>query len=128
MTSPANVRFKPIETERLILRRLVASDWRAVHRYMSDPQVTAFLPEGNLSPARARTFVNRNVKKPHAVAVIEKASKQLVGHMPFHPWFAEHTWEIGWALARDRQGVGYATEAAAALVTYAFDALRCHRV
>jgi RimJ/RimL family protein N-acetyltransferase len=121
-------RFAPIETERLILRRLVPADWRAVHRYMSDPQVTAFLPGGVMSPARARAYAARNARKPQAIAVIEKTGKELIGHMPFHPWFGPATWEIGWALARDRQGVGYATEAASALLSYAFGALRCHRM
>jgi RimJ/RimL family protein N-acetyltransferase len=125
---PNNVRFMPIETERLILRRFAPADWRAVHRYMSDQRVTAFLPEGLMSPARARAYAARNAKKPHAIAVIEKTSEQLIGHMAFHPWFAPATWEVGWALARDRQGLGYATEAASALLSYAFGALGCHRV
>ncbi|HEY1708439.1 MAG TPA: GNAT family protein [Rhizomicrobium sp.] len=112
----------------MILRRFAPADWRGVHRYMSDPDVTAFLPEGLMTPAQARTFAVRNAKKPHAIAVIEKAGGELVGHMPFHPWFVAATWEIGWALARDRHGLGYATEAAAALVAHAFDALGCHRV
>jgi RimJ/RimL family protein N-acetyltransferase len=126
---PNNVRFTPIETERLILRRFRPDDWRAVHRYMSDRQVTAFLPEGLMSPARARAYAARNAKRPKAIAVIERTSKELIGHMPFHPWFAPAaTWEIGWVLARDHQGSGYATEAASALLGYAFGALRCHRV
>jgi ribosomal-protein-alanine N-acetyltransferase len=125
---PDNIRFMPIETERLILRRFAPDDWRAVHRYMCDPQVTAFLPEGLLSPARARAYAARNAKKPQAVAVIEKSGAELIGHMAFHPWFAPATWEIGWALARDRQGLGYATEAASALLGYAFGALGGHRV
>ena len=132
MKSPAipnSVRFKPIETERLILRRFAPADWRAVHRYMSDPLVTAFLPEGVMSAARTRAYVARNATKPQAIAVIEKASEGLIGHMNFHPWFVPAaTWEIGWALARDYQGVGYATEAASALLSYAFGALSCHRV
>jgi RimJ/RimL family protein N-acetyltransferase len=125
---PKNVRFTPIETGRLILRRLTAADWRAVHRYMSDQQVTAFLPEGVMSPARARAFAARNAKTPQAVAVIEKKSGEFIGHMPFHPWFGPATWEVGWALAREHQGLGYATEAASALLGFAFGALRCHRV
>ncbi len=125
---PNDVRFTPIETERLILRRFAPADWRAVHRYMSDQQVTAFLPDGLMSPARARAFVARNAKKPQAIAVIEKTGGQLIGHMPFHPWFGPATWEIGWALARDYQSLGYATEAASALLSYAFGALGCHRV
>jgi RimJ/RimL family protein N-acetyltransferase len=127
--SSKNTRFRPIETERLILRRFSPDDWRAVHRYMSDKRVTAFLPDGLMSTARARAYTARNAKKPHAIAVIEKASKELIGHMPFHPWFAPAaTWEIGWVLARSHQGFGYATEAALALLAYAFGALGCHRV
>lgn len=125
---PDNDRFTSIETQRLILRRFVPADWRAVYRYMSDPQVTAFLPEGLMSPARARTFAARNARKPQAIAVIETIGNELIGHMPFHLWFAPATWEIGWALARDRQGLGYATEAATALLDYAFGALGCHRM
>jgi RimJ/RimL family protein N-acetyltransferase len=125
---PDNIRFAPIETKRLILRRFAPDDWRAVHRYMSDPHVTAFLPEGVMSPARARAYAVRNAKKPQAVALTEKTSGELIGHMPFHPWFGPATWEVGWALARDRQGLGYATEAASALLRYAFGALGCHRV
>jgi RimJ/RimL family protein N-acetyltransferase len=127
-TMPDHVRFAPIETERLILRRFVPADGRAVHRYMSDARVTAFLPEGVMSPARARAFAARNAMKPQAIAVIEKTGDELIGHMPFHPWFGPSTWEVGWALARDRQGLGYATEAASALLGYAFGALACHRV
>src|SRR6185295_1970860 len=69
---PDSSPFASIETERLILRRFVPSDWRAVHRYMSDPQVTAFLPEGLMSPAGARAFAARNAKQVKAVAVIGK--------------------------------------------------------
>jgi ribosomal-protein-alanine N-acetyltransferase len=127
-TIPDHVSLTPIETERLILRRFVPADWRAVHDYMSDPQVTAFLPEGLMSPARARVFATRNARKPQAVAVTERTGGALIGHMAFHPWFAPATWEVGWALARDRQGHGYATEAARALLGFAFGTLGCHRV
>jgi RimJ/RimL family protein N-acetyltransferase len=120
--------FAPIETERLILRPFQPADWRAVYSYMSDPQVTAFLPEGLMSKARARAFAMRNAKAPRAVAVAKKSGGALIGHMPFHPWFAPATWEVGWALAREHQGFGYATEAARALLGHAFGALGCHRV
>lgn len=123
-----NVRFAQVETERLILRQFAPADWRAVHSYMSDLQVTAFLPEGLMSPARARAFAIRNAKKPRAVAVTKKTGGALIGHMAFHPWFAPATWEVGWALAREHQGLGYATEAARALLGHAFGALGCHRV
>jgi RimJ/RimL family protein N-acetyltransferase len=120
--------FAPITTERLLLRPITPGDWREIHGYMSDPEVTRWLPQGLMSPARVRAFARRHARRPEAVAVIERSSGALVGHMPFHPWFAPRTWEIGWALARRSQGLGYATEAARALLAYAFDALKAHRI
>jgi hypothetical protein len=32
------------------------------------------------------------------VAVVLKAENRLIGHMPFHPWYSPHIYEIGWIL------------------------------
>ena len=48
--------------------------------------------------------------------------------MPFHPGFGHATHEIGWVISSGHQGRGYATEAARALMDFAFNKLRCHRV
>ena len=119
----------PLETPRLTLRRLTPSDGPAIHRYMADPAVTRWLPEGRLDKAGAQAFADRNAgRRPRAIAVVERVSGELVGHMPFHPWFGPATHEIGWAIGRPHQGRGYATEAARALLAHAFETLRCHRV
>jgi len=121
--------FKPLETQRLRLRPIEVDDWPAIHRYMSDPEVTAWLPEGRLDEAACQAFAAENAgEAATAVAVVERTTDELVGHMPFHPWFGSRTHEVGWVLARDRQGRGYATEAARALLAYAFETLDCHRV
>lgn len=118
-----------LETERLTLRRFAASDGPAVHAYMGDPQVTRWLPPGLLDPAGAQAFADRNSgRRPRALAVVERASGELVGHMDFHPWLGPGTREIGWAIGRSHQRKGYATEAARALLAQAFGRLRCHRV
>ena len=96
---------------------------------MSDGLVTRWLPEGRLDEARAQAFARGNAgRSASALAVIERESGELVGHMPFHPWFGHATHEIGWVVSPGRQGRGYATEAARALVDFAFGALGCHRV
>ena len=121
--------FTEIETPRLRLRAIVASDWRAILTYMSDGQVTEFLPEGTLDEQAARAFaLKQSGGDGHAVAVTEKASGALIGHMPFHPWFVRETYEIGWAFGRLHQGKGYATEAGRALLVHAFVSLNAHRV
>jgi ribosomal-protein-alanine N-acetyltransferase len=118
-----------IETVRLRLRAIVASDWPAIFAYMSDPRVTAFLPQGRLDEEAARAFaLKHSSSESEAVAVVEKASGQIIGHMPFHPWSAPETYEIGWAFSQAHQGKGYATEAGRALLAHAFEALKAHRV
>lgn len=122
------MRFAEIETARLRLRAISAGDWPAILAYMSDPRVTAFLPEGVLDEEAARQFARKHSGEDGAVAVVEKVSGRMIGHMPFHPWFAPETHEIGWALHRDHQGKGYATEAGRALLAHAFGPLNAHRV
>jgi RimJ/RimL family protein N-acetyltransferase len=121
--------FTRIETARLILRPIEPSDWAAIQAYMSDPIVTRWLPEGQMGEVQAKAFAELNAgPSATAIAVVERGSEQLVGHMPFHPWFGHATHEVGWVIRSDRQGRGYATEAARALLDFAFGALRCHRV
>jgi ribosomal-protein-alanine N-acetyltransferase len=118
-----------LETQRLTLRRFTASDGPAIYRYMGDPMVTRWLPRGRLDKAGAQTFAERNARRrPRAIAVVERASGELVGDMDFHPWLGRGTREIGWIIDRPHQRRGYATEAARALLAHAFETLRCHRV
>ena len=118
-----------IETARLCLRAIVASDWPAIFAYMSDPRVTAFLTQGRLDEEGSRAFARKHSgAESEAVAVVEKSSGHMIGHMPFHPWVAPETYEIGWAFGRAHQGKGYATEAGHALLAHAFEALKAHRV
>lgn len=122
--------FTLLQTPRLNLRPIAQTDWPAIHAYMSDPLVTTWLPEGRLDEAQSQAFVQKNTgANATAIAVVVRDSGELVvGHMVFHPWFGAATYEIGWVISRARQGRGYASEAAAALLAFAFGPLRCHRV
>lgn len=122
-------KFTTLETPRLILRPITAADGPAILRYMSDPVVTRWLPEGRLDEAQAQAFAQKNAGRSATnVAVVERASGQLVGHMPFHSWFGHATHEVGWVFGSAHQGRGYATEAARALTDFAFGPLGCHRL
>jgi [ribosomal protein S5]-alanine N-acetyltransferase len=122
-------KFQILETPRLILRPITPADWPAIYQYMSDPIVTCWLPEGRLDEAQAQAFAQKNARRhARAVAVIDRESGKLIGHMPFHPWFGRATHEIGWVIGSAHQGRGYATEAAHALMDFAFGALGCHRL
>jgi RimJ/RimL family protein N-acetyltransferase len=121
--------FPHLQTPRLVLRRIKPGDWLAIHRYMSDPVVTRWLPEGVLDQAQAQAFARRNAgRSATAVAVIERDGEQFVGHMVFHPWHGRATHEIGWVISPGAQRRGFATEAAGALMDFAFRTLGCHRM
>ena len=125
----APVSFSPRTTARLLLRSITLDDWPAIHRYMSDPTVTAWLPEGMLDEAGAKAFAEMNAgENPKELAMLVAASGEFVGHMVFHPWVVVRTYEIGWVFDARHQRQGYATEAARSLLAYAFETLGCHRV
>ncbi len=125
----STVRLDPLETPRLRIRQLEPADWTAVHAYTSDPAVMSIIPEGTMTEEQARTFVSDNTgAEARAFALVLRSGGELIGHMPFHPWFAPRTFEIGWVLHPRHHGQGYATEAARALLRYGFGDLALHRV
>jgi ribosomal-protein-alanine N-acetyltransferase len=116
-------------TSRLIIREITPDDGPEIYKYMSDPQVTAWLPEGLLSASGAQDFAEEHAGEgSEALALIDRASGDFVGHMVFHAWAGTHTYEIGWVIAQPFQRQGLATEAARSLLGYAFETLQCHRV
>jgi RimJ/RimL family protein N-acetyltransferase len=127
----------PIETDRLTLRPFTASDFEAVYGMRSDAEVARYLYEEPLSPEAARGVLTRRIAKTSweregdwlTVAVVERASGVTVGDVALG-WLSERdrTAEIGFIFDPRRQGKGFATEAARALVDWAFTVAGIHRV
>jgi ribosomal-protein-alanine N-acetyltransferase len=119
----------PIETARLRIRPFVPDDWRAVHAFASDAATMTFRPEGQMTAEQTRDFIAEHLgegRKSYAVDLL--AEDHLIGQMDFHLWYGPRTYEIGWLIDPRYQGQGYATEAAAALLKYGFEALQLHRI
>ncbi len=118
-----------IETPRLRLRRFNLDDWSAVYAYASDPVLMTYMEEGPLTKEQTQAFVQANSgDEARTFAVTLKLDNTVIGHMPFHPWFAPRTYEIGWVLQKAYHGRGYASEAALALLKYGFEELKLHRI
>jgi [ribosomal protein S5]-alanine N-acetyltransferase len=131
LSSPVPADLFPLETLRVTLRRLTRADGAGVHAYMSDPDVTRWLPEGKLNAAAAQAYVDANTgEDARAFAALAKADERMIGHFLLHPWGDEknRTFEIGWVLARAAQGQGLATEVSAKVLTLTFEKLGAHRV
>jgi ribosomal-protein-alanine N-acetyltransferase len=118
-----------LETARLRIRPFVPEDWEAVHAYMSQPEVHAYLPEWPVTPEQAQAFVRVHpVEGARVHALVLRPDDQVIGHMAFHPWFGSRTFEIGWAVDPAHQGRGYATEAGLGLLAHGFEVLGLHRI
>ncbi|AJS58566.1 GNAT family N-acetyltransferase [Paenibacillus sp. IHBB 10380] len=118
-----------LRTERLSIRMFQSTDWRAVLEYTSDSNVMKYLPDGIFTEQDAKDFVNNNMNEnAEKFAVILNDGNVLIGHMVFHQWYGENTYEVGWVLHPNYYNKGFATEAARAIVKYAFEKENIHRI
>jgi len=127
----------PLETERLTLRPFVESDFAAMHTMRSSPEIVLYLYEKPFTPEQTRDRLRRMMENSAwvregdwlSVAVVERASGITVGDLAFH-WVSERdrTAEIGFVFDPRHQGKGFATEAARAVVDWAFTTGGMHRV
>jgi RimJ/RimL family protein N-acetyltransferase len=114
-----------LETERLILRGFEAKDFEAYAAMMGDPEVARYIAPAPMNRADAwrslASSIGHWALRGYGVWAVERKSDGvLVGRVGMiHPegWPAL---EIGWTLAQEFWGKGYATEAAAASMAYAF--------
>jgi [ribosomal protein S5]-alanine N-acetyltransferase len=125
----------PIETERLLLRPFAPdSDAAAMVDIYCDPEVMRFVPGGALpseEAVRAMLETYARAQSEHGFsswAVVERRSGRIVGDAGFGVFEATGDVELGYTLARDSWGHGYATEAAGACLRAALIHLDAARI
>ncbi len=116
-----------LETQRLTLRPWSLDDAEAALRIYGDPEVMRFLGVPHKNIAEQREALNRVLPRYEALgasagywAIVEKESGSIAGTLILKPLPGHEEFEIGWHLAREAWGKGYATEAAAAGLEYGF--------
>jgi RimJ/RimL family protein N-acetyltransferase len=113
-----------IETERLILRPPIREDFEAYAANMADPEAAHFIGGRQPRAVAWRGFLSLAgawmLQGFSMFSVIEKASGRWIGRLgPWHPEGWPGT-EVGWGLAREAWGKGYAYEGATAAIDWAF--------
>src|SRR5256885_5707254 len=120
-----------IVTERLFLREWRDPDVDAFIIMNADPLVMEFFPE-TYSEGRTRRFADRIrecwAERGYGLWAVErKDTAGFIGYVGLWPaTFPAHftpAVEVGWRLAADQWGHGYATEAARAALAHGFDSL-----
>ncbi len=128
--------MKILETNRLILRRLVLEDIDALFALYSDPEIRRYFPEGTLTYEETKEelewFLNGHPEHPELGlwATIHKETGQFIGRCGLLPWEIEEQdeVEIAYMIAKEFQGQGLATEAALAILQYGFEKLELSRL
>jgi ribosomal-protein-alanine N-acetyltransferase len=124
----------PVRTPRLTLREFVPGDFDAIHAYASDPDVTRFMFHGVRTEADTRDYLDRIIasqreppRRTWELAVVVTAVNRLVGACDLT---CENDGEgdLGFIFAKDVWGMGYATEAARAMVRAGFEQLGLTRI
>jgi RimJ/RimL family protein N-acetyltransferase len=123
-----------LDTERLLVRPWETSD-RAEFRAMAiDPEVMKYVHGGEpYTENEIDEFLARQTRQlaEHGVtmgALVEKQSGRIVGVCGVQPLGASGDLEIGWWLAREVWGRGYATEAGGAAMRHVLETLARPRV
>ncbi len=119
-----------LTTRRLCVRRFRESDGAALHAYLSLPETYRYEPGGPVTLDEACALARERSQGEAFLAVALLPGDGLIGHVYLGPTeapeFATH--EVGYIFHPAYQGQGYATEAVAAVVDYAFREMRAHRV
>lgn len=116
-----------LETERLILRTYRLSDFEDHFKLCADADMMRFLvggkPMSRLEAWRHMAFLvgHWELLGYGYFAAEEKASGRFVGRIGFTNPEGWPGFEIGWSIAPEFQGKGYATEGGRFLLDYAFN-------
>jgi ribosomal-protein-alanine N-acetyltransferase len=128
-------RFPEIETDTLLLRRLMLTDIKPFFEIFADPETTRFIgrdPYTNISEARAKIIQaidNYDRKEGIRWAITLKDSGKYIGSGGL--WriiYEQHRAEIGYEIATAYRGKGLMFEAASAMISYAFDVMELHSI
>jgi ribosomal-protein-alanine N-acetyltransferase len=122
-------------TDRLILREFVEDDWRAVHAFLSDPEVSRYVPFQPPTEEETREEIRKAIDGQRAqppqydFALVLRSTGTLIGlcRLTMRPDELRQA-ELLYLLNRHYWGRGYATEAVRAVLGYGFEELGLHRV
>ena len=113
-----------LETERLILRPLTLEDADAVFKWVSDERVTKYMPYNTYTSIDdVTTWLSTVVKEENTYnyGFVLKDNNILIGSgdIGYNP--EKEAWNFGYNIRYDFWNHGYATEAAKAMIKFAYE-------
>lgn len=116
-----------LETERLILRELTPDDYDGLYEVLADPNIMTHYPYV-FEEGRVRDWITRNRRRYEQDgfglwAVVLKETGEMIGDcgITMQCIHGKMLPEVGYHIRADRQRRGYASEAAAGCIRWAFE-------
>lgn len=124
-----------LPTPRLILRDFEANDWNRVFEYQSEPEYARFNSWNQRTAKDVKAFVNRFIdwqyetpRTRYQLAIVLRSEQKVIGNCGVRSTSPWNDAEIGFELDRQYWHQGYATEAANAVLEFAFTRLNLPQV
>ena len=124
-----------LETDRILLRELKRSDAKDVYEYSANPKTSEFLLwEVHKSQEYTKEFIDYVISKYKSGeyndwALVYKFNNKMIGTCGFTKIDQENNVaEIGYVINPEYWNLGLATEAAEAVIKFAFDTMKMNRV
>ncbi len=124
-----------INSERLVLRKLVDEDAEALFKYRSDAitnQYQGWIPKTIDDTKNFISKIAENIDEYDTwfqFAIISKANDELIGDIGIHFFDVDrYQVEIGCTLSKDYHGKGLANEALRSMINYLFNDLNKQRI
>ncbi len=116
-----------IETQRMHIRDYTMDDVNDLYDILGDAEVMK-----NCEPAysfeKTSNFLSEFcIRKKGAIAAVHRDSGKMIGYILFNV-FDESVYEIGWFFNKSFWQQGYAYEACRAVIDYAFNELKAHKI
>lgn len=115
-----------LETERLILREMDHDDYDTLYAVLADSDIMEHYPH-TFDEARVRSWIARNIERYQTDgfglwAVVLKETGEMIGDCGITMQLIHGTMqpEVGYHIRADQQRKGYASEAAAGCIRWAF--------
>ncbi|WNJ19304.1 GNAT family N-acetyltransferase [Pontibacter sp. G13] len=123
--------FPQLNTQRLILRDTLATDWQAISHLRSDSTINQFIKRPSAhTQAEAMAFIHKVQKgfREQSItywAITQKPAEEMIGSICLWNFSADRKQaEVGYDLMTAAQGKGIMSEALAEILRYGFQTLQ----
>jgi RimJ/RimL family protein N-acetyltransferase len=123
-----------LETERCLIRETTVEDVEDFYRIYEEPAITRYMEPLYENPEEERAYARDYINQVYAFydfgiwTVVEKTTGRVIGRagICYREGFEDP--ELGFVIAADRQGQGFATEVCRAILSYVAQEHGFHRI